>query len=97
MAAMTIFERLNRGRPPAEAAIEQPPQEPAQLLLNWLQRREGSTITWKQIRNHGPRRIRDREIAIRSAQVLVAHGWLKELKTHQWQIIRQPLIPTSIR
>jgi hypothetical protein len=93
MAEMaTLFERLSQGRP-AKAAVKQPHTEPAQLLLNWLQRWNKPTVTWKEIRNFGPRPIRDRETAIRSAQVLVAHGWLTELKSHQGQIIRKNLIP----
>jgi len=82
---------------PAETAIKQPSQEPAQLLLNWLQKWNKPTITWKEIRNFAPRAVRDRETAIHSARVLTAHGWLTEVKPHQWQIIRQPLIPTRSR
>jgi hypothetical protein len=95
MATVTIFQRLNQQRRPTEAAIEQPHKNDApQILLDFIQRWKGSTITWKEIRNFAPRSVRDRETAIRSAQVLVAHGWLTEVKPHQWQIIRQTLVPT---
>jgi hypothetical protein len=92
----TLFERLAKGRPqPAEAKIEQPSKEPAQLLLNWLNRRAGATITKNDIRNYGPRPIRDREIAIQSAEVLVAHGHLTKINSYTWKINREPLVPTD--
>ena len=88
---MSLFDRLDKGRPapkPAPAKIE-----PAQLLLDWLQRRPGTTISWREIRNHGPRPIRDRKTAINAAQVLAAHGWLTTINPYTWRIIRQPLLP----
>jgi hypothetical protein len=88
----TLFERL--GRPaPAEAKIEQPSKEPAQLLLNWLARRAGATVTQREIRNHGPRPIRNREIAIHSAEVLTAYGYLTKINSCTWKINREPLNP----
>ena len=89
----TLFERLSRNRP-AEAVIEQPSQEPAQKLLTWLQTWDQPTITARDIRNFGPR-PRDRETAIRSAQILVANGFLSPVNSHTWQIVRQPLVPTD--
>jgi hypothetical protein len=89
----TIFERLGRERPPEEKKTSQP--DHAQALLDWIHRRPGDTITARDIRNFGPRPIRNRETAIRSAQILVAHGWLSQLEPHRWKIIRQPLIPNS--
>jgi hypothetical protein len=92
MAAMTIFERLGRGQPtPVEE--KKPDVDAAQLLLNWISRRPGTTITQREIRNHGPRPIRNKEIAISAAKVLAAHGHLAPLAANKWQIIRQPLIP----
>jgi len=89
---MNLFERLSKHRP-AEAAIEQPSQEPAQKLLTWLQTWDQPTVTLRTIRNFAPRRVRDRETAIRSAQILVAHGFLTPVNSYTWQIIRQPLTP----
>jgi hypothetical protein len=95
MAAMTIFERLNRGRPPAEAAIEQPSQEPAQLLLNWLQRWDKPTVSTKNICQFGPYSLRNGERALRSAQVLAALGWLAPLTAREWLVVRKSLVPTQ--
>jgi hypothetical protein len=78
--------------------IKQPHKNDApQVLLDFIQRWKGSTITWKEIRNFAPRGVRAPEISIHAAKVLVAYGWLTEIKPHQWQIIRQPLIPTRSR
>jgi hypothetical protein len=90
----TIFDRLARGRPP-KPKIEQPSQEPAQLLLNWLARRTGNTVTARDIRNYGPGSIRNREIALNSAKVLAAHGFLTPINSHTWKINRDPLVASS--
>ena len=90
----TIFNRLARRRPP-EPKIEQPSKEPAQLLLNWLNRRPGTTITQREIRNHAPRPVRNKEIAIQSAEILAAHGFLTRINSYTWKINRDPLIPQS--
>ena len=88
-----LFERLARGRP-AEAMVKQPHKDPAQLLLDFLQRWPRTTISSRDIRVYGPKAIRDRESAIRSAQILAAHGWLVPHQTrpdrHQWEIVRRP-------
>jgi hypothetical protein len=95
MAAMTIFERLSKGRPvPVDQKTEQQPQEQARVLLNWLLRWPKPVLTLNDLRNFSPRSIRDKETAIRSAQILAAHGHLTPLAAHKWQINRQPLIPT---
>jgi len=93
--ASNLFDRLDRGRPTLAKKEPKPQTEPAQLLLNWLHHRPGTTITAREIRNHGPRPIRDREIAISAAQVLTAHGWLTPINSYTWQIIRQPLTPNQ--
>ena len=89
-----LFERLNKGRPPSTKQAQKP--EPAQLLLDWLQRWGKPTITARDIRIYGPRPIRDREVALSSAKVLARDGWLIPLRTHQhdvykWQIVRRPI------
>jgi hypothetical protein len=98
MAAMTIFERLNRGQPaPVKKKTEQQPQEQAKVLLDWLLRWPKPVLTLNDIRNFSPRAIRDKETAIRSAQILAAHGHLAPLADHKWQIVRQTLIPADSR
>jgi hypothetical protein len=89
-----LFDRLDRGRPPAPAEEKtRPKNEPAQLLLNWLQRWPKPTVSSRDIRIWGPKTIRDRESAIRSAQILAAHGYLTPLKNRVWQVVREPLTP----
>ena len=95
-----LFKRLDAGRPPpAETTIKQPhnDREPAQLLLDFLQRWHKNTISIRDIRNHGPRSIRNREIATNAVKVLTEHGWLIPLKTqqrnwHRWQIIQKGIV-----
>ena len=98
---MNLFERLVHGRP-AEAAVKQPHKDPAQLLLDWLQRWTKPTISIRDIHIYGPQSIRDRERAIRSAEVLVDYGWLIPLKAHRydmraWQIVRKPIVHPAVR
>jgi len=96
MAAMTIFERLDRGRPtPVKKKTEQQPKETARLLLDWLDRRLGNTVTLNDLRNFAPRAVRDKATALRATQILAAHGHLAPLAAHKWEIIRKPLAPTD--
>jgi hypothetical protein len=77
--------------PPIKA---QPHKDPAQLLLDWLNRRPGDFITARDIRIYGPGSLRNRESALRSAQILAAHGFLIPLTAHKWQVVRKNLAPT---
>jgi hypothetical protein len=91
-----IFDRLSQHRsaaPPEEKP--QPNNKSAQLLLNWLNRRPETTITQRQIRNHGPRPTRDKGTAIHSAEILVAQGYLTPINSYTWKFNRQPLTPQS--
>jgi len=90
---MNLFERLAHNRP-AEAAVIQPHKDPAQLLLDFLQRWNKPTISSRDIRIWGPKSIRNRESAIRSAQILAANGYLTPLKNRVWIVVRKPLIPS---
>ena len=73
---MTIFDRLNRGRP-ASPKLEPAKKEPAQLLLDWLmQRWPKNTVSRRDISTHGPRPIRNRQSAIDAAETLERYGWL---------------------
>jgi hypothetical protein len=98
----TLFERLNRGRPPSvEQKIKQSHKDPAQQLLDWLQRWRHPTVSSRDICIYGPRPIRDRESAIKSAEVLVRHGWLVPHKTRRqdmkhWQIVRRPIVYPTV-
>jgi hypothetical protein len=87
----TLFERLAQGRPPQEPT---PPATPlaAGRLLDWLQNHwTQPTISTRNICQYGPRPIRDRESATKTAEALVRHGWLVPMKTgrydsKRWQI-----------
>jgi len=94
----TIFERLARGRPaPAAEKPQGQPKELAEALLGWLERWPKPIVTPADIHNDGPRPKYNRETAIRSAQILVAHGHLQPIKGprggSQWRIIRESLTP----
>src|SRR5262245_554327 len=97
--AGSLFDRLSAGRPqPIDEAIKRPQKiQHAQKLLDWLQRWNKPTVSWRDIHNHGPRPIRDRKSAIDAAEILVRNGWLVPLKPHRydmhkWQIVRRPPI-----
>jgi len=100
MQVASIFDRLAHSRP-AEAATKPPHKDPAQLLLDWLQRWGKNTVRMNEILVYGPRPMRKRESAISSAEVLVKHGWLIPLKTRrpdmlEWQIVRRPIVHPTI-
>jgi hypothetical protein len=93
----TIFEKLAKHRTAAQPEEKtQQPKERAQALLNWLQRWPKPTVSSRDIRIWGPKVLHDRERAIHSAEILVAHGHLQSTpKNRVWKIIREPLIPHS--
>src|SRR5262245_52439665 len=93
MAAMTIFERLGRGRPqqtPTEATHE----DPTTVLLEWLVKRwPKPSITLRDIHRSGPRAIRDKEMILSLTDALVGRGWLVHSPTwrhdkREWKIAR---------
>jgi hypothetical protein len=102
MMGKTIFERLEKGRPPIEkinSAREQKIQH-AQKLLNWLQRWDKPTVSWQNIQNYGPR-PKDRKKVVEAAEILVRNGWLIPLKPHRydmhkWQVVRRPIVAPEI-
>jgi len=80
-----------------DPAPEKVKVDPAQQLLDWLQRWSKPTITVRQIRVYGPHSIRNRRSAIDAAEILVANGWLNSIKpsrpdTYAWQIVRKNII-----
>jgi len=100
MATMTIFERLDRGRPPPPTQKAQKPQ-PEQQLLDFVLRWPQDTVRLNQLLVYGPRSIRKRKSAIEAAKVLVQTKWLAPLQTRrpdmvEWRIIRRPIIYPTI-
>ena len=82
--ARDIFERLAKGRPPQEPTPLPTPLA-AGRLLDWLQNNwTQPTIRARDICVYGPNSIRDRESAIKTAEVLVKHGWLVPMKTRRY-------------
>jgi len=97
--AANLFERLAQGRPPSTEKAQK--SEPAQLLLNWLQRWHKPTVRMNEILVYGPRPVRKRENALSSIQKLVEHGWLSPIPTRrpdmlEWQITRRPIVHPTI-
>jgi hypothetical protein len=83
-------------RPEKERPVS-PKIQHAQKLLNWLQRWNKDTVSWRDIHNYGPRPIRDQKKAVDSAEILVRNGWLKRVEPHRydmhkWRIVRRPPI-----
>jgi hypothetical protein len=96
MTMASLFERLDRGRPPpAEAASKQPHRSPPKLLDWLLTHWNKPTVTARDIYRVGPNSIRNRKSAIDLAEILAKHGWLVPLKVRrrdmkEWQIVRGP-------
>jgi len=85
-----LFERLNEGRrqkEPAPAPTPSPTLLAAGRLLDWLQHKWSQpTICARDIYRYRPNR--DRESAIKTAEILVRRGWLVPMKTHRWDTKR---------
>ena len=102
MAVATLFERLDRGRStPVEEKTKPPQKEPAQKLLDWLQRWPKPTIRAVEILMYGPSSTRKRKAANDATEILVKHGWLIPQKTNQsnwrrWEIVRKPIVHPTI-
>jgi len=98
----SIFNRLAHSRP-AEAVTKPPHKDPAQQMLDWLQRWPKPTVSSKEIYQYAPRSIRfDRENAIKTAEILAKHGWLAPLQSRQrnwrqWQVVRKgPIVHPTV-
>ena len=83
-------------RPPEDVILE-----PAQKLLDWLQRWPKDVVYLKDISQRGPRSIRDRKSAIHAAEVLVHHGWLIPQKMRRydarlWRITRKAVVAPPV-
>jgi len=94
-----LFDRLDRGRPPAEEKTEQP--NPGQQLLTWLQKSGRQKITTRDVRNYAPHGLRNRESAIDAITLLVRHKWLIPITPSrrdrpEWAVVRQPILNPKI-
>jgi len=72
----------------------------AQKTLDWLLQWPRDTVRLNQLLVYGPR-PRKRAIAINSAAILVAQGWLIPRPTRrpdmiEWQIVRRPIVHPTI-
>jgi|SRR6516162_11803018 hypothetical protein len=83
--------------PPPKTAIKKNPKDLAEALLGWLERWPKNIVSSRDIRIWGPKILHSREGAIRSAEILVAHGFLSPITDRKWQVIRKPLIPQTPR
>jgi hypothetical protein len=97
----SVFAVYIEELPPPRKA-QRPSQ--AQRMLDWLQRWDKPTIRIRDIRVHGPgRAIRNRESAIRTAEVLVETGWLVPTKGQRqryngrtWRIVRRAIVHPTV-
>src|SRR5262245_37739349 len=86
---------------PEPKPIKQSDKDPAQKLLDWLQRWSKPTIRSVDILMYGPRSTRKQKDADNATAVLVKHGWLIPTKTNQsnwrrWEIVRKPTVYPTI-
>jgi hypothetical protein len=100
---VTLFERLARSRPAQTEERKRPltELEQAQRLLDWLQVWNKPSVSTKDIRCFGPGCLRDKERALKSAQILERFGWLTPSNPHQrkvrrWEIARRPIIQPAL-
>ena len=99
---MNLFERLDQGRPaPQPKPVSQPGKDPAQRLLDFIQRWPEPTICTKEILQFGPRIVRKQKDADNATKILEQYGWLIPQKTKQsnwrlWQIVRKPTIHPKV-
>jgi hypothetical protein len=95
----SLFERLDKGRPPPTKQAQEP--SPAQRLLDWLQHWTKPTVRAREICIYGPNSLRDRKRVIDSAAILVKEGWLIPIKTRrydmcEWQVVRKPIVHPTV-
>jgi len=97
---MNLFERLGREQPtPVKTKTHK--DDPAQRLLDWLQRWKKDTVCTKEILQFGPRSVRKQKDVSNATEILVKHGWLTPTKTshsnwRRWQIVRKPTIHPKV-
>ena len=75
--------------------------EPAQKLLDWLQRWNKPTLCLRDIRVWGPKSLRTREKAVNAARILEQNGWLipvwqRQYNAHMWRIVRKLIVQPKV-
>jgi hypothetical protein len=97
-----LFERLSKERPsPSSTKTKTHKDDPAQRLLDFLQKWHSPTIRSVDILMYGPNCTRKRDSANDATEVLEERGWLIPLPTNQsnwrrWQIVRKPTVYPTI-
>src|SRR5262249_8322243 len=101
MAAMTIFDRLNRGRP-ASPKPEPEKKAPANRIDDCRMRHgPKAPISRGHTPNHGPGSIQKKQSATDPAEPLERQGWLVPAPTHRydrrvWQIVRRNVVRPTV-
>jgi len=94
----SLFERLDKGRPPpVEESIKKPRRgsPPIEKFLDWLVHHWAkTTVTAREIYTYGPNSVRNKKTTLSLAQILVEQGWLvpmetRQYNTHEWKIVRR--------
>jgi hypothetical protein len=91
---VSLFERLDRGRPPTEES-----SPPIERLLDWLVNHWArTTVTAREIYTYGPNSIRNKKTTLSLAQILVERGRLVPIESkgpgrgrhdrREWKIVR---------
>jgi len=96
-----LFERLDANRPAPIEKKTKHKDDPAQRLLDFLQKWPKPTIRSVDILMYGPRSTRKQKKAGDAIKILVEHGWLTPQKTNQsnwrrWEIVRKPIVHPTI-
>src|SRR5262245_34076720 len=94
----SVFTKFIVDKPPIKKA---PETSPAQKLLNFLQRWPKDTVSLRDLRQFGPKSMRNRQSMIDSTEVLVRHGWLAptqgpQRNSRQWQVMRRPVVHPDV-
>jgi hypothetical protein len=100
-AVATIFEKLDRGRPPRQLKTGNSElTRDIERLHVWLQHRGKSTIALRDICYFGPHTMRSRKRALLLAEILAGRGLLirKQARRYdrfEWQIAANPTSPQN--
>jgi hypothetical protein len=92
-----LFDRLDRNRPTPVEKKTKHKDDPAQRMLNWLQRWNKDFITVRDVHIYGPRPLKGQKNIVAAAKVLIKNGWIAPIRmrrydANKWQIIRRPPI-----
>ena len=71
--------------------------EPAQKLLDWLQRWGKDTVCVRDVHIYGPHSLKGQKNIVAAAKVLVKNGWIAPIRlrrydANKWQVLRRPPI-----